>query len=76
MNGEKKVWKTGAEPDEHHGVGGSYLVDADGKRQLVPGSRTDFDAPVIVDPVTGVRTPAERDPATGELRPLKQETTE
>ena len=36
-----KVWKPGDEPDEHHGVGGTYLVDKDGKRVLVDGSRTE-----------------------------------
>lgn len=68
MNGEKRIWKPGEQPDEHHGLGGSYTVDGDGKRRLVDGSRTDFSAEVIVDPATGERTPAERDPETGELR--------
>ena len=42
MDGEKKTWKPGGEPDEHHGMGGTYTVDpATGKRTLVDGSRTE-----------------------------------
>lgn len=43
MNGEKQdVWFPGKDHqnDEHHGVGGSYIVE-NGVRRLVPGSRTE-----------------------------------
>lgn len=47
MSKDKKIWRParkGEQVDEHHGQGGTYVVDDEGKRQLVKGSRTEFPA--------------------------------